>query len=109
MLLPMTLIPGGAKTLAVTTSADVRVALGGPSAATSQGVQQMRQYIVYSSTASANEAHIRFGDSTVQAVVTTDIPIAPGSYHAFTAAATYIGARCASDTATLWIAAGDGM
>ena len=108
MLLPMTLIPGGAVSRSVNTGSQ-RVALGGPSATTSQAVQQTRQYTVYNSTTSANEAHICFGDVTVTASATTDLPIAPGAYLTFTANATYIATICASGTATIWVAAGDGM
>lgn len=115
-LMPMTLIPGGTVARSVNTGSQ-RVALGGPSLTTSQGVQQTRQYIVSSDPASANVAFVRFGNVTVTASATTDFPVFPGSYHTFTETATdsagasaalYIAAICATGSATLYISAGDG-
>lgn len=106
---PMTPLVGATVSLAVT-AASGRVALGGTSAAVSQGVKQTRQYVVESLATSAAEAFIRFGDVTATAVAATDYPILPGSVQTFSSADDYIAAICAVDTATIRISAvnGDG-
>lgn len=115
MLLPMTPVPGGTHAIAAT-DVSARRALPGPSATTSQGVNQLRQYKVVNAAASASTVFVRFladnsGAAVVPAAPATagDTPILPGAIEVFTAAATYIATICASGgTATVYVTAGDG-
>lgn len=91
MQFPMTLIPAGSVTRAVT-STTASVALGGPSQTVSQGARQTFQVIVTSlptttglhGGTAADVAYIRFGASDVEAAVATGHPILPGSVQTFT-------------------------
>lgn len=109
MMFPMTLIADGTASLAVTGTSG-RVALLGPSQATSQGARQTWQVIITAPAANAAVAFIRFTDVTGTAL-TTDHPILPGSIQTFTVNANlipYLAAITASLTATLYATVGYG-
>lgn len=96
MLNPFT--PGGSATLAVTSTTG-RTAL-----ASTQG----NQVLIYS--AGTAPAFIKFGDATVEAVV-TDIAIPSGFNRIFTIppGATHVAGITASSTATIYFTRGDGQ
>lgn len=102
---PLTPLAAGSVALAVTGTTG-RVALPGISASTSQGVRQLRQYVI--TNAGPDTAYIRFGSSTVEAVVATGYPVLPGSQQTFSATDTHV-AGISSTTAALVISAGDGQ
>lgn len=75
------------------------------SARTAAGVgTQVRLVRVHNSTASASEAFVVSGNSSVAATVGTGVPIGPGqAYHFAVDPGEYVAAICASGTATLYV------
>lgn len=103
---PLTPLAAGSVALAVTGTTG-RVALPGISATTSQGVRQLRQYVI--TNAGPQTAYIAFGTVAVVAVVATGYPLLPGTKETFSASDAYVAAITASGTASLVISAGDGQ
>lgn len=105
-LRPFTPVAGATKPVSVTTTAAATKLTDGA------GEYQVR---VRNLSASASDAYLRFGGSSVgtSASATADIGVSPGTVEVFTVIAgtdgLYVSAVCASGTASLEISVGSGF